>query len=719
MTVDLLFSQTPATSGALVFGGDTAGPVSKDATLALSAYLPGLGGAVRLGQAGDRLTLVGTLPTLTGQVLLKTNATNSTAFTARLPSLVGTFALTVQGVSRLTMAGTFPSLSGEVPLTVSLPTLLLLSGGLPELSGVIPFSQVRPAYLAFSGSFPGLSGTMGMAYDNQVTNWLDSRVKASHQPADPASTGSVSAWTGTTPHRDAVSPQWQTARPDQHENESGFFVSLAQRLDAASTWTPADPVEAQFNATHQQAEFHEVVVETDWQVAVRRQLEMLCRLQTGIFHAPEYAGRWQDAVSQVRNQQGRSGASLQHRGKSNTFMPWQVAGQAKNGLSILPLPVIVLAPCYIPSAELLFSEAYTNGMEMLFVCERHTLVPPVIPGAVAVPVLRTYVTINSIVLRRIDGNVPIPLHAFGMSLDADSWTWSWSASIPLAALALVQPGNDGAPVEVEAMVNGVPYRLCAEGISSQRQFAQGRIAVKGRGLAAVLDAPYAPVGNHGNTAARTAQQLMADVLSVNGVGFGWAVDWALTDWLVPGNTWTHHGAYISAILDIAKAAGGYVQPHDTDQALRILPRYPSAPWNWASVTPDFELPSAVVSVEGIDWTRKADYDRVFVSGIQNGVLGQVTRAGTAGASVAPMVTDPLITQAIAARQRGLAILSDTGNQARVSLTLPVLAETGLIKPGQFVRYQDGAGSRLGLVRSTSLVWSRPKLRQTIAVETHA
>ena len=235
----------------------------------------------------------------------------------------------------------------------------------------------------------------------------------------------------------------------------------------------------------------------------------------------------------------------------------------------------------------------------------------------------------------------------------------------------------------------------------------------------MLDSPYAPVLNHGNTLARTAQQLMADVLTLNGVGIGWDVDWGLDDWLVPGNVWTHQGAYMGALLDIAEAAGGYIQPHDTAQTLRVLPRYPAAPWDWASLlTPDFELPSAVVSVEGIDWQRRAVYDRVFVSGISAGVLGQVTRAGTAGGSVAPMVTHALITHADAARQRGIAELGNTGTQAHISLRLPVLAETGVIKPGALVRYVDGGTTHLGLVRSTQVDWQRPTLRQVLTVETH-
>ena len=60
------------------------------------------------------------------------------------------------------------------------------------------------------------------------------------------------------------------------------------------------------------------------------------------------------------------------------------------------------------------------------------------------------------------------------------------------------------------------------------------------------------------------------------------------------------------------------------------------------------------------------------------VLGQVTRAGTAGEVLAPIVVDRLITEAAATRQRGLAGLADTGRQIEVSLRLPVLTATGVI-----------------------------------------
>jgi hypothetical protein len=71
---------------------------------------------------------------------------------------------------------------------------------------------------------------------------------------------------------------------------------------------------------------------------------------------------------------------------------------------------------------------------------------------------------------------------------------------------------------------------------------------------------------------------------------------------------------------------------------------------------------------------------VFVSGQEVGVLAQVSRAGTAGDVFAPMVVDALITQAAAARQRGIAVLADTGRQVELSLRLPVLLDPESSRP---------------------------------------
>ena len=380
-------------------------------------------------------------------------------------------------------------------------------------------------------------------------------------------------------------------------------------------------------------------------------------------------------------------------------------------------------PCYLPTlpAHLVFDDLADSSLptHLVFVCERHGPGPDPEPGeTIVVPIRRVYVVINEARLRRVDGDIQIPTFTMSMSLDTDSWAWGFSADVPRGVLPNLQPSNFGDPVELEAWVNGVPYRFLAEQLSTSRTFGRESLRISGRGLTATLDAPYAPTLNFGNTAARTAQQLMGDVLTVNGVPFGWTVDWQLTDWLVPGNVWTHQGAYVGALNSIVQAAGGYLQPHESDKVVKALLRYPTAPWDWGAAA-DFELPADVTTQEGIVWQENPRYNRVFVSGVSAGVLGQVTRAGTDGASIAPMVTDALITHADAARQRGVRELATGGRQAMVSLQLPVLETTGVIPPGKMVRYVDGSTTRVGITRSVQVDVRMPEIFQSIEVETYA
>jgi hypothetical protein len=232
----------------------------------------------------------------------------------------------------------------------------------------------------------------------------------------------------------------------------------------------------------------------------------------------------------------------------------------------------------------------------------------------------------------------------------------------------------------------------------------------------VLASPTAANVNRYNTQARTAQQLLIDALTLNGVGIGWAVDWRLEDWAVPAGAWSHTGSYIEAATRIAEAGGGYVQGHDTAQTLIIRPYYPVAPWNWPEAAPDIDLPEDVCQTEGIEWTEKAGYNAVWITGGENGRRDYVRRAGTDGLTMAPTVVDGLATDAIMTRQRGVRILADTGRQALISVKLPVVEETGIIKPGNLIRYTEQGVTRLGLSRAVSLECGFPEVWQTIKLE---
>lgn len=437
------------------------------------------------------------------------------------------------------------------------------------------------------------------------------------------------------------------------------------------------------------------------------------------------AGRvslWQ-SVRQLTQRQGSDfqSASPSARGWRGRY---QDAVPPPPGISfwVIPEPPAP-QPCYTLSAHLVFAALAPADSHLLFVCENHIDPPPPDGEPVVVPVRRVYFVINNVTLHRLPDGLPVPVFSLSLALDAASWTWGFDALLPAAAEALVAPGSNGGPVELVASVNGTPFRVLAESISRERVFGDASIRISGRGRNAVLAAPYAPLMNFQQPQARTARQLMDDVLTLNGIPLGWNIDWGLTDWNVPAGVFTQQGTWMEALVAIASAAGGYLIPHPSDQSIRVRHRYPVAPWEWNTVTPDFVLPVDAVARESLRWVEKPGYNRVFVSGQDVGVLGQVSRAGTAGDVLAPMVVDALITEAAAARQRVISVLADTGQQIEVTLRLPVLAETGIIEPGAFVEYQDGSqGStirRLGIVRSTQVEAGMPQVWQTLGVQSHA
>jgi len=325
------------------------------------------------------------------------------------------------------------------------------------------------------------------------------------------------------------------------------------------------------------------------------------------------------------------------------------------------------------------------------------------------------VIVNTTSLRRVSDNLDIPVRGMSLSLDADTWAWGFSASLPSEALALIEPATPGEPIELEAVVNGSAVRVLVESIETDRVFGRRDVRINGRGVTALLDGPYAPEQTFSNAADRTSQQLIDEILPV-----GWSASWDGVDpWLVPAGACSHRGTIISAATAIAAAAGGYLLPDPVAQAFTVRPRYPLGPWDWATLTPDFSLPSAVMVREGISWVEKPRYNRVWVTGTTAGVTARITRSGTGGGLIAPMVTDALITHSDAARQRGLRVLSDVGRQAMVTQRLPVLGATGILLPGHIVDYVDGAKTRRGIVRSVNVaaeglanVW------QTITIETN-
>lgn len=590
---------------------------------------------------------------------------------------------------------------------------VVLTGTLPALTVLI--SLIPPTLVELTGVFAGLSLTAEVSYHSNTERPTVATLRAAAQVAIPHESGL------TQPQQHAVTDStgaevfFQDATRTTASTTAGFATASAVAASTGAVFQDAVTTGDTTRASMQDGDAQWLRFFSQFQDADRLAAARL----TGQFEdgskTPRIsrAANWKDAARRdALRYRGRAGAAKATPiYRAGLFQDARVppAGQMQ-----WPQPPVV-PPAYWGTV-LVFQCPVLGYPALVFGAK--PCYPP--NAATVVPIQRVYIVINDASLRRVDGNISIPTLSMSMSLDVDSWTWAASAALPGRALDAVQPNVNGDPVEVEALFNGVAYRFLVESISRDRSFNQSAIRIGMRGKTALLDAPYAPVMSFGNTDARTMAQLAGDVLTINGVPLDWTVNWTPESWSVPVGVFQHQGTYISAINDLVGAAGAYILPHRTLQEMTVLPRYPTAPWEWAGATPDYELPSAVTLQEGIEWVNRPQYNRVFVSGTGQGVLGQVTRTGTAGDLVAPMITSALITDVVGARLRGLPVLADTGRVASVSLKLPVLPETGIIVPGKMVRYTDGADTRIGITRSVSVSvgGSAVDLRQTIEVETH-
>lgn len=676
MSADLLFDAPSSGSTALVFGGEAAAHAGASPNLVFRDS-PATNGdlvfdvdPVDIDEPTSQTVTVtcdATLPSLQSAGVLRVGTTVTCA--AALPDLSGVGVLRF-GV-HVSSTATLPGLVGHGSVTyfvnVQRPTVA-------NARDTAHVALPKEAGAAMSGQI-GLSRGSGVKSVFQQATPVQNPTAIPFTEADRASQNYMGKFAQGVMYRDGLTARMQDGDPSQRLLTTGRM----QDGDKAQNWPTASRM--QDGLRDRRAWLH-----SKFQEAVRS------------------AGR----SAHTRNGYGKPSARAWH----SRFQEAWVPRLGRYVRPVIPGP----QPGYW-GPHLVFACPPLQFPALVFGASQCDAETPA-TSTIQVPVRKVYLVINNITLHRVDTGAELHAHSFSMSLDYQSWTWSWSASLHDDAASHLGRDSQGEPAELIAQINGTPFRLRLVSVGRDRRFSPTRWSVSGQGKAAVLAAPWAPTLSFGNpTAARTGQQLMADALTINGAGIGWTVDWGLQDWQVPAGAWAMQGSYIDAINDIAASVGGYVQPHATDAVLRILPKYPAAPWAWASITPDFEIPEDAAEVEGTQYIDRPGYNRVFVGGVGAGVFGPFSRTGTAGNVIAPQVTHALITDATAHRQRGVAELSDTGKQEHITLTMQVLPETGVIVPGQFVRYL-GDIPALGIVRSTSIDWSRPKLRQTIKLETH-
>ncbi|RCX10690.1 hypothetical protein [Extensimonas vulgaris] len=595
----------------------------------------------------------------------------------------------------------------------------------PTLSALLDVRQIYTAATAILMPQPALPADLQAAYLSNTARPTVAQAANPWQLADFAQAGTQGRMQSTVATTSGTSTLWQRAVQSAASSSPRTVNAVRTPAAIGAAYSNGVPYATQAVALYQDAT-RDVrnLLRTAFANAERAQTPLLSQRHQDAMRDRRAWLRtgWQVARPQppIGSTSGQGPAQWLIVGFGGRH---QNAMRPPAGMYVRPPPPAP-PPCYLPTlpAHLLFAGLAASSLpaHLVFVCERHTGTEPPGPGPgepIVIPTLRVYIVSNDIILRRASDNAEVPCIGMSLALDSSSWTWGFDATLPAAALDMVQP-DSSSPVELQALVNGTTFTVLAERVSRERVFGKAALRVSGRGRNAELDAPYAPTQVFGNAADRTHQQLFADVLTVNGVPMGYAIDYRLQDWLVPAGVWSVQGTYIDALSSLAQAAGAYLRPHTSDLAFAVMPLYPA--WPPDSATPDIILPPDVLTRESVAWIDRPAYNRVFVRGQNQGVLAQVTRAGTAGDVLAPMVTDALITDIAAARQRAISIFGATGRSLDVSLSLPVLPATGVIQPGTCVQYADGATTRKGLVRSVSVqVSGQVSVLQTIGVEVNA
>jgi hypothetical protein len=325
-----------------------------------------------------------------------------------------------------------------------------------------------------------------------------------------------------------------------------------------------------------------------------------------------------------------------------------------------------------------------------------------------------YNLVHALDVRDLRDNAVLPVDRVSIATDRDSIFWTLRASGGAALFAKLSTGEQ--PPRVRVTVDGAVWEFVVESCTRSRAHPAAQVAIEGRSLACAAGAPYQGEQTWAVEGDTTAAQIAAAANLYTEL----EVQWELDDWPVPAGVFSFNGTPLAVVRRVAEGAGAVVQSQRASYGVTVRPRYALLPNEWASTAPELELPLAVVEAESFQLDDQPPYDGVVVAGQQQGVIGLVRLAGTTGAHQAPMVTDVLITDVIAARQRGQAILGRSGKQQIHSITLPVVVAGGVAvvpDPGWLVRVVD-TPPWVGLVTAVQLNVELPTATLGLTLERH-
>jgi len=562
-----------------------------------------------------------------------------------------------------------------------------------------------PARVAIAARTGGIRAVARVAYDPNLLSAVHAVTSETWQAGAPVRAGTASRWRAATALPASGRDRWQAADPLRAGPVEHWRASLALAGIGADRWREADSrLNAGGDAWRQSDRIVQDASEAWRDGAPLNRGETAPWIRTLPRLTPAWRQRWSQGTTLSKGWIDRHGDGARLIGVE--IEHWRQAGYPANAANPGPaIPKPVPTPwgarlnivCPLPGTRLNIGR-----------------VPCVLVAEREVVKRRTYMSLNSASLVRWPDLTPLPCTSMTVETDFDSWCWGLTATLAGPdAWPLVQPTP--LACEVLATINGFPWKFLLDVPSNARSFGSNRVTLKGRSRSAWLHSPYTPSRNLSESNPREIVQLAEQALE----NTGWTVDWQAANWLVPGGRWVRTDTPIGALLRLIGATDDGLYTDPAAQIITAQPRWPAASWLLDGEVADLLVPEDAV----ITLTQAPVYtlplNGVYVSGTTHGALALVKIAGTDGALQpdAPLIDELLCDpEGVAARQRGLNALSDSGAGFEMDAELQLTTEVGLVRPGLVVSI---AGMK-GISRSVKVNadWTEDglKVRQSVGLE---
>lgn len=327
--------------------------------------------------------------------------------------------------------------------------------------------------------------------------------------------------------------------------------------------------------------------------------------------------------------------------------------------------------------------------------------------------------VNDVSIVTLPGRTPLNFDRIQLARQIDSF--AWQADITLldqGSFDLVKP-SPSATVEIEISINGTTWVMFVAKGSKSQSFGEQSFTVKSFSKSALLQDLYAGKISFTNSSSSTPSSLINDLIT----SYGFTSNWDLTpNWTIAQNQFSvQNKSPIEAVATIADSIGAVIVPDLITNTISIKPWCEFNPWTWSGLTGLPEVDANLSYNVSEDYSPQAQANAIYVTGQENGVVAKCVINGTAGGVLLPSVSDKLITDTVAAGERGRIELAKSGHKENVPITSFIDENETLLMPGNMITINNTQAQPWnGMVTETSISVANQGLEvyQTLSVLRH-